>query len=50
MSTVVFLALRDAIRNARFDAGNTDYFPLDAPATVESTQLTCAVDTSQFFV
>jgi len=39
----VLFALRMAITSARADAGLTDWFQFDGPATVESIKMACAV-------
>lgn len=37
----VMFAIRDAIKAARQDLGQTDYFRLDCPATSERIRLAC---------
>lgn len=44
----VMFALRMAITSARADAGITDWFQLDGPATVESIKTACAVTAARF--
>ena len=41
-----FFALRKAIESARSDAGNSEYFQLNAPCTPEVIQLACLADSS----
>ncbi|XP_066268461.1 xanthine dehydrogenase-like [Branchiostoma lanceolatum] len=48
MSCSALLALRQAVGSARGDVGRDDFFPLDAPATVEVCQQKCLVDPSDF--
>jgi len=43
----VLMALRQAIRSARKDAGLTDFFILDVPTTADLLQAACGTDTSQ---
>lgn len=51
MSCSCLFAVQDAIYHAREETGNdSEYFPLDGPATVEATQLKCLVDPSQFIL
>uniref|UniRef100_A0A1X7TMW0 Aldehyde oxidase/xanthine dehydrogenase a/b hammerhead domain-containing protein n=1 Tax=Amphimedon queenslandica TaxID=400682 RepID=A0A1X7TMW0_AMPQE len=48
MSSGVLFALKRAVESARHDAGNSDPFILNAPATVEATQQACLVDPLKF--
>uniref|UniRef100_A0A1X7SDN0 Aldehyde oxidase/xanthine dehydrogenase second molybdopterin binding domain-containing protein n=1 Tax=Amphimedon queenslandica TaxID=400682 RepID=A0A1X7SDN0_AMPQE len=48
MSSGVLFALKRAVESARRDAGNSDPFILNAPATVEATQQVCLVDPLRF--
>ncbi|XP_056168904.1 xanthine dehydrogenase 1-like [Syzygium oleosum] len=41
LASSVFLAIKDAIIAARADAGITDWFPLDNPATPERIRMAC---------
>jgi xanthine dehydrogenase/oxidase len=42
------LTVRDAVAAARAEAGRTEFFAFNAPATVEAVHLACLVNTSQF--
>ncbi|VVC38233.1 Oxidoreductase, molybdopterin binding site,Aldehyde oxidase/xanthine dehydrogenase,FAD-binding [Cinara cedri] len=41
LSASIFFAIKNAVYSAREDAGITDYFRLDAPATVEKIRMAC---------
>lgn len=41
LAASVFLAVKDAIMSARFDAGVSENFQLDSPATVDKIRLAC---------
>lgn len=46
LSNTVFFAIKHAILAARQDRGLTDWFEMDAPATVEDIRTKCVVDTT----
>uniref|UniRef100_A0A4D5RAG3 Xanthine dehydrogenase n=1 Tax=Scolopendra viridis TaxID=118503 RepID=A0A4D5RAG3_SCOVI len=47
MSSVALLAIQSAIHAARAETGDLQWFPLDAPATVEAVHMACNVKTEQ---
>uniref|UniRef100_A0A7N0RHR8 xanthine dehydrogenase n=1 Tax=Kalanchoe fedtschenkoi TaxID=63787 RepID=A0A7N0RHR8_KALFE len=50
LASAVFFAIKDAIIAARSEAGHTEWFPLDNPATPERIRMTCIDDFSKPFV
>jgi xanthine dehydrogenase/oxidase len=46
LATTVFFAIKHAILSARRDRGNTDWFEMEAPATVGRIQRACLVEQS----
>lgn len=48
MSSSVLFAAKMAVMDARREAGQSDYFALNGPATVDVIQTSCNVDVSQF--
>lgn len=50
LSPSIVFAVKRAIEAAREEAGNTDYFGLDSPATVEVIQQLCLLDYKQFLL
>jgi xanthine dehydrogenase/oxidase len=48
LSPCVAFAVKKAIEAARDEIENEEFFRLDSPATVESIQLLCLVNSSQF--
>ncbi|BFZ04912.1 hypothetical protein BsWGS_07950 [Bradybaena similaris] len=48
LGACVLFALKRAVEAARAEVGNTDWFPLHAPATVESIQTGCLNQATQF--
>ncbi|CAN6470060.1 unnamed protein product [Victoria cruziana] len=49
LASSVFFAIKDAIAAARLEAGYTDWFPLDNPATPERIRMACADDFTKLF-
>ncbi|KAF3772975.1 Xanthine dehydrogenase 1 [Nymphaea thermarum] len=49
LASSVFFAIKDAIAAARLEAGYTDWFPLDNPATPERIRMACADDFTKPF-
>lgn len=48
LAFVIPMALREAIASARIDAGNSDWFQMDYPLSVDKIHELCLVDHSQF--
>jgi len=48
MAAAGLFAIKHAVEAARSDAGNNDFFPLNAPATVDSIQELCLNTVDQF--
>jgi len=48
--TSVYIAVKEAIYSARVHSGETGWFPLGTPVTVQAIQQACLVDPSQFAV
>ncbi|KAH9614387.1 hypothetical protein KSS87_007646 [Heliosperma pusillum] len=50
LASSVFFAIKDAIAAARAEAGHTDWFPLDSPATPERIRMACIDEITSRFV
>ncbi|XP_074291115.1 xanthine dehydrogenase 1-like isoform X2 [Silene latifolia] len=50
LASSVFFAIKDAIAAARAEAGYTDWFPLDTPATPERIRMACIDEFTSRFV
>ncbi|KAK9665710.1 hypothetical protein RND81_14G130200 [Saponaria officinalis] len=50
LASSVFFAIKDAIAAARAEAGYTDWFPLDSPATPERIRMACIDEFTSRFV
>ncbi|XP_062084036.1 xanthine dehydrogenase 1-like [Humulus lupulus] len=50
LASAVFFAIKDAIRAARAEVGNSDWFPLDNPATPERIRMACLDEFTEPFI